>query len=96
MTSTLIKENPLLGALYERRNKIYLENDYQNIEFDPKCGITKEEIQDFIDFLNSRKSYTIKDIRSKALYLAIKYEFSIDSFWAYIMYKTGKWKKPKK
>jgi hypothetical protein len=54
-------------------------------------GSVLEEIQNFIDFINSGKPFTITDVSTRALYLANKYKFSINSFWEYIMYRTGKW-----
>lgn len=96
MTNTLIKEYTLLQSLYEKRNEEYQNSDYKEVEFDINCGITEEEIQNFIDFIDSGKPFTITDVRTRALYLANKYKFSINSFWEYIMYRTGKWIRPKK
>ena len=91
MTNTLIKEYTLLKSLYERREEEYKNGDYQDVDFDISCGITEEEIQDFINFLNSGREFTLPDIRTRVLYLANKYHFSANSFWHYIMYRTGRW-----
>lgn len=91
MTNTLIKEYTLLQSLYEKREEEYKNGDYQDVDFDISCGITEDEIKEFIDFLNSKKDFTLQDIRFRVLYLANKYHFSVNSFWHYIMYRTGKW-----
>lgn len=95
MTHSLIKDSKIFKSIYEKRMDEYKNSNHQNVKFSPDCGITEEEIVEFISFLNSGRSFTINDLRSKVLYLANKYEFSMDSFWEYIMYRTGRWVKPK-
>jgi len=89
----LIKDSKLTESLYKQRDKEYQYHKCADVEFDPNCGITEEEIEEFIKFIDSGKSYSIFDIRNQALRLAIKYRFNINSFWKYIMYRTGKWVK---
>lgn len=95
MTHSLIKDSKIFKSIYEKRMDEYKNSEHQDVMFTTDCGITEDEIQEFINFLNSGKPFTMNDLRSKVLYLANKYEFSMDSFWEYIMYRTGKWIKPK-
>lgn len=85
-------DSKLIYNRYKKLEEEYTKQEYSSKPFRPDCGITDEEISEFIDFLDSHK-FTLDDIRYFAIILAMKYKFSIDSFWEFIQVKRGVWKK---
>lgn len=95
VTTMKVSDSKLLYQRYRQIEAEYHKKNLSNNSFHPECGITNSEIQDFIDFLENTVPLTMYDIRYKAFKLAIKYSFSIDSFWSFIQVKRGVWKQIK-
>jgi len=87
-----VSDSKLIMERYRRIDALYAKQEFKETPFDINCGITDDEINEFIDFLDTRQ-FLIMDIRYRAIKLAMKYEFAIDSFWEFIQVKRGIWKK---
>lgn len=90
-----VNDSVIIKKSYEKKEEEYDDRNLVSIEFSPDCGITKDEIDDFIDFVEKSHKFSLHDLRYRALLLALKYGFSIDSFWKFIQYKRGVWKSVK-
>lgn len=95
MNKLHVNDSALIKKSYEKKEEEYNKRNLVSIEFDTDCGITNDEIEDFIDFLDNTHKFSLYDLRYRALLLALKYGFSIDSFWKFIQYKRGVWKSTK-
>lgn len=92
MTQLKTSDSKLIFERYKKLDTEYKNQEYSSKPFSPDCGITDKEISEFIDFLEGHE-FTLYDIRYCAIKLAMKYKFSIDSFWEFIQVKRGVWKK---
>lgn len=92
MSKMLVSECALVRKNYEYKNREYESRDLDNVEFKLSCGITESEIIEFIDFIENNHKFSLLDIRYRALFLALKYGFSIDSFWKHIQKRRKIWK----
>ena len=91
MNKLHVNENALIKKNYEKKEEEYKNRDLESIEFYSDCGITEDEIDDFIDLLDNNHKFSLYDFKYRALILALKYGFSIDSFWKFIQHRRGVW-----